>query len=150
MADDPVYHRDPYSYGSGDVEKDARKARHHKDSMQRYTSVNHDEDQDHFLNPEDGKLGLLKVQLAPGFTQVGTYTKTWSVPPEANPFKRGWRAYRNAPRGVIRWTFGDTMRPRKSKAKSENFSTLKRLLTFPRQAMTVRYTTSTLLLALLC
>lgn len=117
MAENVVYQRNPYSYGSGDVEKDARKARQHKDSMQRYTSVSRDENKDRYLNPEDGKLGMLKVQLAPGYKQMnlGKYPKTWTLPDEVNPLKRGWRAYRNAPRRIIRWTFGSTLSSRKSK-----------------------------------
>jgi hypothetical protein len=118
MADQTFHHRDPYNYGSGDVEKDTCNARHHKDSMQRYTSINQDESADRFLNPEDGKLGLLKVQLAPGYKQThgGKYPKTWRLPNEINSFKRGWHAYRNAPRRIIRWTFGSHMSSKKSKS----------------------------------
>ncbi|KAH7401165.1 hypothetical protein DE146DRAFT_782230 [Phaeosphaeria sp. MPI-PUGE-AT-0046c] len=121
MANGTFYHRNPYSYGSGDVEKDARKVRQHKDSMQRYISISADGNLDRYLNPEDGKLSVLKVQLVPGYKQtlVGQYPKSWRLPDEINPWTRGWTAYTNAPRRIIRWTFGGTLSSRKSDTEGE-------------------------------
>jgi hypothetical protein len=119
MSDNDFRHRAPYSNVSGDVEKDTLLVRQHKDSMQRYSSVFRDEDKDRYLRAEDGKLGLLKVQLAPGYTQdnLGEYSRTWSLPRRGgaiNAIKRMWRNFRNAPKAIVRWTYGSTLGSKRS------------------------------------
>ncbi|KAL5114122.1 hypothetical protein ACEQ8H_008006 [Pleosporales sp. CAS-2024a] len=91
----------------GAMEKDAQMVRQHKDSMQRYTSVDGDQDCDHYLDAHDGKLRLLKVQVAPGLRHkgFGADEKSWSAPAKVGAFTRSWRAVQDAPIRITRWTY---------------------------------------------
>jgi hypothetical protein len=95
-----------------DVENNKQVIRHHKDSMQRYTDVDWAADQDHYLRAEDGKLKLLRVQMAPGYKQptLGKFNRTWSLPRDVSGFRSLWRSVSNAPRGIVRWTFSDSVK----------------------------------------
>jgi hypothetical protein len=115
MSDNNFRHRAPYSNANRDVEKHTQ-LQQHKDSMQRYSSPTCNDDKDRYLGAEDGKLRLLKVQLAPGYTQenMGRYSRTWSLPRRVGAIKGMWRSFRNAPKKIVRWTYGSTLGPKRS------------------------------------
>jgi hypothetical protein len=94
---------------SGDVESTRQVLRQHKDSMHRYTDIDLQEEKDHYLRADDGKLDLLRVQQTPNHERpsIDRFAITWSPPRKINSFRRVWRGFRNAPRAIIRWTYND-------------------------------------------
>ncbi len=85
----------------------------HKDSLNRYVRVEGREmDKDHYLNPEDGKLVLLRVQCAKNYVRPQNLATTWSDPLEPNPLARAWKAFRESPRRILTWTYSDRLRAR--------------------------------------
>jgi len=85
----------------------------HKDSLNRYACVtgpNHDKD--HFLNPENGKLELLRVQRAWGYSRpssLGAQTP-WSDPKPLSPLKDVWKRIRQTPMDILTWTYGNKLK----------------------------------------
>ena len=56
----------PNSFATGKLPKEAVRPAHHKDGLHRYTTVNdEDNDKKHYLQANDGKLKVLRVQKAP-------------------------------------------------------------------------------------
>lgn len=89
--------------------------RHHKDGLHRYTNVRAvDGDKDHYLEADNGKLELLRVQKAPfhssRYRSQGDLKTTWSEPLEPNLFKSMWQRFRGAPRSITTWTFNDSLK----------------------------------------
>ncbi|KAI0424597.1 hypothetical protein F5Y09DRAFT_323956 [Xylaria sp. FL1042] len=83
----------------------------HKDSLNRYVRVASTEKyKDHFLNPEDGKLLLLRVQCAEDYHRSPTLITTWSDPLKRHPVVRGWKGFREFPRNILTWTYNDWLR----------------------------------------
>lgn len=79
--------------------------RYHKDSLNRYVDLDKDpqNDKDHYLRPKDGKLGVVKVQLAPGFVPRKTVgTTTWTT----SGFKSD-SGIRDVPIGILKWAYRD-------------------------------------------
>lgn len=89
----------------------------HRDSLNRYTSNQGDDsDKDHYLKPDDGKLGLLRVQRAKGYIRPDGLVTTWDDPIEPNPFKQLWEDFRDSPTRILTWTYDDWL---KLKAQAE-------------------------------
>ncbi|KAI1123802.1 hypothetical protein F5Y10DRAFT_251074 [Nemania abortiva] len=85
----------------------------HKDSLNRYVLVEDKEkDKDHYLNPDDGKLVLLRVQRTEEYRREPGITTTWSDPLEPNPFVHSWKAFREVPWNILTWTYGSRLRER--------------------------------------
>lgn len=87
--------------------KQRNEQRWHKDSLNRYTDLNKDPQnkRDHYLRPKDGKLGLVKVQLAPGFVaRKSTVKETWTI----SPFQSE-SGIRDIPIGILKWTYQDVV-----------------------------------------
>jgi hypothetical protein len=83
----------------------------HKDSLNRYTRVSdRNRGNDHYLQPEDGKLGLLRVQRAPGYSRHAGLRTTWMDPEEPGPFKLFWTWLQDTPRNVVTWTYDDWLK----------------------------------------
>lgn len=81
--------------------------RYHKDSLNRYTVLvqNEQSNQDHYLRPSDGKLDVVKVQIAPGFRSFEVTTggkRTWT----AIPFSSDG-GIRDVPIGILKWAYKD-------------------------------------------
>ncbi|CAN8099553.1 unnamed protein product [Discula destructiva] len=85
--------------------------RYHKDSLNRYIDLDKDpnNDQDHYLRPTDGKLGVVRVQIAPGSAvsnRTGT-RRTWT----ASSFDSS-NGIRDIPIGILKWTYRDAVESR--------------------------------------
>ncbi|KAF3763154.1 hypothetical protein M406DRAFT_73783 [Cryphonectria parasitica EP155] len=81
------------------------KQRYHKDSLNRYIDLDEDPQntQDHYLRPKDGKLGVVEVQIAPGFVaRENPGTRTWI----ASDFT-GDHGLRDVPISILRWAYRD-------------------------------------------
>ncbi|ORY14631.1 hypothetical protein BCR34DRAFT_223885 [Clohesyomyces aquaticus] len=114
---------------------------HHKDSMHLYAKVeDNDLNYDYYLRANDGKLEVLRVQLAPvkrtsNQQQDSTdLPKTWKRPKEVDPFLRFWRFLRNAPREIVTWTYNGS---RNQKDGEE----LSMYLKYPIASIALTYTT---------
>ncbi|KAI3331629.1 hypothetical protein HD806DRAFT_165665 [Xylariaceae sp. AK1471] len=85
----------------------------HKDSLNRYIQVeDREKDMDHYLNPEDGKLALLRVQCAENYHRDPGLVTTWSSPLELHPLVHAWKAFRESPKSILTWTYNDRLRER--------------------------------------
>ncbi|KAJ2998825.1 hypothetical protein NUW58_g209 [Xylaria curta] len=85
----------------------------HKDSLNRYVQVKEgDKDKDHYLNPDDGKLVLLRVQCARDYHRDPNLVITWDDPLKLHPLVEGLKAFKEAPRSILTWTFNDMLRER--------------------------------------
>jgi len=83
----------------------------HKDSLNRYIRVEDTEkDKDYYLNPEDGKLVLLRVQCVKNYVRPQNLATTWSDPLEPEPLVHAWNAYRESPMRILTWTYNDRLR----------------------------------------
>lgn len=83
----------------------------HKDGLQRYTNVEFVyKNKDHFLQPDNGKLEILRVQIAPTSKLSTHQSLPWERPLEDSQFKSLWKAFRNSPRSIIRWTYDDFLK----------------------------------------
>jgi hypothetical protein len=133
MAEHPTQYLMSRREKNEDVENNKQVLRHHKDSMQRYTDVDWAANLDHYLCAEDGKLKLLRVQMAPGYKQptLGKFDRTWSLPRDLNGFQSLWRSVSNAPRGIVRWTFSGGVKSKNGTFHTATIS-LSCGLTFPR------------------
>jgi len=71
----------------------------------RFDSLEHGKD--YYLNPNSGKLVLLRVQHARGYRRTEELEKatSWSEALAPNPFVNLWRAYRDAPIRILAWTY---------------------------------------------
>lgn len=87
------------------------KLHHHKDGLHRYADAKPEfKNKDHFLQADDGKLEVLRVQVAPNNRFSKSLKTTWERPEVENPFKALWRGFRNAPRDIVTWTFNDSLK----------------------------------------
>lgn len=83
----------------------------HKDSLNRYVLVGEaDRYKDHYLNPDDGKLVLLRVQFAKNHNRDPSLISTWDIPLEPRLLAYVWKAFRQLPRKVLTWTYNDRLR----------------------------------------
>ncbi|KAI1351200.1 hypothetical protein F5Y01DRAFT_315056 [Xylaria sp. FL0043] len=83
----------------------------HKDSLNRYVRIaSTEKNKDHFLNPGDGKLVLLRVQCAKNYHRNPSLITTWSDPPQPHPLPQAWKEFRDLPRNILTWTFNDLLR----------------------------------------
>lgn len=91
----------------------------HKDSLNRYVQVgDRERGKDHYLNPEDGKLVLLRVQCAENYRRDPSLITTWSDPLECHPLVRAWKAFRESPQSVLTWTYNDWLQNRSTSDSS--------------------------------
>jgi len=89
------------SFATGKLPKEAVRRPHHKDGLHRYTTVkDEDKDKDHYLQADDGKLEVLRVQKAPNNNFSNNLKTTWGEPEEVNLIKSLWRGFRNSPRSI--------------------------------------------------
>lgn len=106
----------------------------HKDGLQRYADAKPEfRNKDHFLQAEDGKLQVLRVQLAPNHRSSNNMATTWERPKQPNMIKVLWRGFRNAPRDIVRWTFNDSL-----KCKNSPLYTLPIILFFSVSTLVLR------------
>lgn len=83
----------------------------HKDGLHRYAIVDdQNRDKDHYLQADDGKLQVLRVQEVPNHRVQEGLTTLWERPEDVNPLKSMWRGFRNSPRHIITWTFNDSLK----------------------------------------
>lgn len=82
----------------------------HKDGLHRYANAKSQYmGKDHYLKADDGKLKVLRVQVAPNNRTASTNVP-WERPRPINPFKALWRAFRRSPSEIIRWTFDGSLK----------------------------------------
>lgn len=83
----------------------------HKDSLNRYCCITDpNRDKDHFLNPENGKLELLRVQQVQGSRLPELQAKTpWSRPKSLNALQTAWREIQRTPLAVLAWVYGNKL-----------------------------------------
>lgn len=94
-----------------DVVPAKSKLHHHKDGLHRYADAKPGfKDKDHFLQPDDGKLEVLRVQVAPNNRLSMSLNTTWERPEVENSFKSLWRGFRNAARNTVTWTFNESIK----------------------------------------
>ncbi|KAI1368395.1 hypothetical protein F5Y08DRAFT_355072 [Xylaria arbuscula] len=83
----------------------------HKDSLNRYVQIQDtDKYKDHYLNPDDGKLVLLRVQCAKGYSRGPALVTTWDDPIKPHSLVYAWKAFRKSPKKVLIWTYNDRLR----------------------------------------
>ncbi|KAJ3564391.1 hypothetical protein NPX13_g7864 [Xylaria arbuscula] len=83
----------------------------HKDSLNRYVQIQDtDKYKDHYLNPDDGKLVLLRVQCAKDYSRDETLVTTWDDPIKPRPLVYAWKALRKSPKKILTWTYNDRLR----------------------------------------
>lgn len=84
----------------------------HKDSLNRYRCITSpDGDKDHFLNPENGKLELLRVQQAQGSSRPPDLEARtpWSGLESRNALQEAWKMIQRVPLAVLTWTYGNRL-----------------------------------------
>ncbi|CZR69076.1 uncharacterized protein PAC_18977 [Phialocephala subalpina] len=87
------------------------KLHQHKDGLHRYADAKPEHrNKDHFLQADDGKLEVLRVQLAPNNRTSQNLKTTWERPKVENQFKVLWRGFRDAPRDIVTWAYNDSLK----------------------------------------
>lgn len=85
--------------------------RYHKDSLNRYVFLG-SSNQDHYLQPSDGKLALLNVQMAPK-----KHSLYLPLPPRTGIETRTWQTFyfwgqggiRDIPVSILKWTYQESV-----------------------------------------
>lgn len=88
------------------------KPRDYKDAVGRYSDVNEEwKTRDHCIDPEDGRLAILRVQHAKGNAAPNPrhLPTPWERPLEPSTAQRWWRRLRNASTEILLWTYADAL-----------------------------------------